>query len=60
VFLDLHVKVFPEWRQNERVLDSLGVPSARRKGAGRRGLRRQQGRMAQGGRRKKEEGRRES
>jgi GTPase len=34
VFLDLYVKVSPEWRQNERVLDSLGVPSARRRGGG--------------------------
>jgi GTP-binding protein Era len=31
VFLDLHVKVKPDWREDERLLDSLGVaPSARR------------------------------
>ncbi len=26
VFLDLHVKVSPEWRDNERLLDELGLP----------------------------------
>jgi GTPase len=26
VFLDLHVKVNPDWRENERILDDLGVP----------------------------------
>ena len=26
VFLDLRVKVNPDWRDNERVLDDLGVP----------------------------------
>jgi GTP-binding protein Era len=26
VFLDLHVKVNPDWRENERLLDDLGVP----------------------------------
>jgi GTP-binding protein Era len=32
VFLDLHVKVKPDWREDERLLDSLGVaPSTRRK-----------------------------
>jgi len=31
VFLDLHVKVKPDWREDERLLDSLGVaPSKRR------------------------------
>jgi GTP-binding protein Era len=31
VFLDLHVKVKPDWREDERVLDSLGLaPSKRR------------------------------
>ncbi len=31
VFLDLHVKVKPDWREDERLLDALGVaPSARR------------------------------
>jgi GTPase len=33
VFLDLHVKVKPDWREDERLLDSLGVaPSAPRSG----------------------------
>ena len=31
VFLDLHVKVREGWREDERVLDSLGLPSRRRK-----------------------------
>lgn len=31
VFLDLHVKVRPDWRENEHVLDSLGLPSRKRK-----------------------------
>jgi GTP-binding protein Era len=46
VFLDLQVKVRPEWRENERVLDDLGVergrtraperrPSGRGRGSGR-------------------------
>jgi len=26
VFLDLHVKVNPDWRDNDRVLDDIGVP----------------------------------
>ncbi len=26
VFLDLHVKVHPDWRDDERILDELGVP----------------------------------
>ena len=30
VFLDLRVKVDPDWRNNERSLDELGVPRARR------------------------------
>jgi GTP-binding protein Era len=33
VFLDLRVKVNPDWRDNDRTLDELGVPrSARRRG----------------------------
>lgn len=31
VFLDLHVKVKEGWREDERVLDSLGLPSRRRR-----------------------------
>jgi GTPase len=31
VFLDLHVKVKEGWREDERILDSLGLPSRRRK-----------------------------
>jgi GTPase len=31
VFLDLRVKVNPDWRNNERTLDELGVPRTRRK-----------------------------
>jgi GTP-binding protein Era len=31
VFLDLRVKVNPDWRNNERTLDELGVPQVRRK-----------------------------
>ena len=31
VFLDLHVKVKEGWREDERTLDSLGLPSRRRK-----------------------------
>ncbi len=30
VFLDLHVKVKPDWREDERVLDSLGLAPSRR------------------------------
>jgi GTPase len=30
VFLDLRVKVNPDWRNDERALDQLGVPKARR------------------------------
>jgi GTPase len=29
VYLDLHVKVRQDWREDERVLDSLGLPSKR-------------------------------
>ena len=32
VFLDLVVKVAPDWRENERVLDDLGIAGTRRKG----------------------------
>jgi GTP-binding protein Era len=39
VFLDLMVKVAPDWRENERVLDDLGIPATRRKGAARSGRR---------------------
>jgi GTP-binding protein Era len=39
VFLDLVVKVAPEWRENERVLDDLGIPGTRRKGTTRPGRR---------------------
>jgi GTP-binding protein Era len=35
VFLDLQVKVRPEWRENERVLDDLGVERGRPRSAGR-------------------------
>ena len=31
VFLDLHVKVKEGWREDERTLDSLGLPSRRKK-----------------------------
>ncbi|HWI18424.1 MAG TPA: GTPase Era [Vicinamibacterales bacterium] len=31
VYLDLHVKVKESWRDDERLLDSLGLPSRRRK-----------------------------
>ncbi len=30
VFLDLRVKVNPDWRNNERVLDALGLPKSRK------------------------------
>ncbi len=39
VFLDLVVKVAPEWRENERVLDDLGIAGTRRKGTARPGRR---------------------
>jgi GTPase Era involved in 16S rRNA processing len=39
VFLDLVVKVAPDWRENERVLDDLGIPGTRRKGGARPGRR---------------------
>ena len=31
VFLDLHVKVREGWREDDRMLDSIGLPAARRK-----------------------------
>ena len=31
VFLDLHVKVRPDWREDERALGELGLPQARRR-----------------------------
>ena len=31
VFLDLRVKVDPDWRNNERTLDHLGIPPARKR-----------------------------
>jgi GTPase len=31
VFLDLRVKVNPDWRNNERTLDELGVPKSKAK-----------------------------
>lgn len=36
VFLDLRVKVNADWRENDRVLDDLGVPRTRQKSGGRR------------------------
>jgi len=36
VFLDLHVKVKPDWREDERLLDTLGVAPSKRRGRGRR------------------------
>jgi GTPase len=35
VFLDLQVKVRPEWRENERVLDDIGVDRGRPRSSGR-------------------------
>jgi GTP-binding protein Era len=31
VFLDLHVKVREGWREDERMLDSLGLPARRKR-----------------------------
>ena len=31
VFLDLRVKVDPDWRNNDRTLDELGVPRTARR-----------------------------
>ena len=31
VFLDLRVKVNPDWRNNERALDEIGVPRTARR-----------------------------
>jgi GTPase len=40
VFLDLRVKVNPDWRDNDRVLDEMGIPSPGARGAqGARGAR---------------------
>jgi GTP-binding protein Era len=36
VFLDLRVKVNPDWRDNDRVLDDIGVPRSNTKGGGKR------------------------
>jgi GTP-binding protein Era len=36
VFLDLQVKVRPDWRENERVLDDIGVEKGRSRPSGRR------------------------
>jgi GTP-binding protein Era len=33
VFLDLHVKVNPDWRDNDRVLDDIGLPQLSARGA---------------------------
>ena len=33
VFLDLHVKVNPDWRENDRLLDEIGVPRTSARGA---------------------------
>jgi len=40
VFLDLHVKVKPDWREDERLLDTLGVAPAARRSRKPRGRRR--------------------
>ncbi len=40
VFLDLRVKVNPDWRDNDRVLDDIGVPRSNTKGGGKRPRRR--------------------
>src|SRR4029079_12802229 len=37
IFLDLRVKVNPQWRDNDHVLDDIGVPRSARGGAGGRG-----------------------
>jgi GTP-binding protein Era len=37
VFLDLRVKVNPDWRDNDRALDELGVPKSARRPGRRRG-----------------------
>jgi GTPase Era involved in 16S rRNA processing len=31
VFIDLRVKVYPDWRNDDRALDELGVPRTARK-----------------------------
>jgi GTP-binding protein Era len=36
VFLDLRVKVNPDWRDNDRVLDAIGVPRSSTRPAKRR------------------------
>lgn len=36
VFLDLHVKVNPDWRDNDRLLDEIGVPRTSARNADRR------------------------
>src|SRR6476620_1716142 len=48
VFLDLRVKVNPDWRDNDRVLDDIGVPRSNTKGTsatrGTRGTKNRRGR----------------
>ena len=37
VYLDLHVKVKPGWREDERILDTLGLDKAKPRPRGERG-----------------------
>jgi GTPase len=43
VYLDLHVRVRADWRQDERVLDEIGLPQARRRPKGKNTPRQQPG-----------------